>query len=541
MNKTFFGVIGSIALSASLVAAGLPQDASAATSWKMNSGAQIQWDKISKNVKNPSFIRGNLSSVKVNNENEVKKFITENKDIFQIKNEEHLKLIDQTKDDLGITHYVFQPTIQGVPISNSQYMVHVDKDGTVLATNGELHADAPEKVEQSKKLSSKEAIQSAWSQIDVDQKDVKETIKTKKGSIDVLAEKSDLVVYHENGTYTLAYHVQLQFANPEPGNWQVWVNAANGKVLKAVNQVHEATGTGTGVLGDTKTINTTLSDNQYQLIDSTKPMNGSIYTMDNENGTQANLPGKIVTDADNNFNSERHKAAVDAHYYAGEVFDYYYETFDRVSYDNQGADIISSVHFGNDYNNAAWVGNQMIYGDGDGQTFAPLSGSLDVIAHELTHAVTSTEADLVYQSQPGALNESFSDVFGYFLDTEDWLLGEDVYTPGVEGDALRSLSDPTKYNQPDHMSEYQDLPVTREGDWGGVHINSGIPNKAAYHTINDLGVEKSQQVYYRALTEYLTPNSNFADAKQALMQSATDLYGSSAAKTIETAWGKVGL
>lgn len=234
------------------------------------------------------------------------------------------------------------------------------------------------------------------------------------------------------------------------------------------------------------------------------------------------------------------KAAVDAHYYAGEVFDYYYDTFGRVSYDNQGADIRSTVHYGSNYNNAAWTGNQMIYGDGDGSTFTYLSGADDIVAHELTHAVTDTTAELVYENQSGALNESFSDVFGFFVDSEDWLMGEDVYTPGTSGDALRSLSNPNAYNQPDHMDEYRNLPNTESGDWGGVHINSGIPNKAAYYTINSIGISKAEDIYYRALTVYLTPSSNFSSARQALIQSAQDLYGSQAANAVSNAWSNVG-
>ncbi|MBL2480350.1 peptidase M4 family protein, partial [Klebsiella pneumoniae] len=111
-------------------------------------------------------------------------------------------------------------------------------------------------------------------------------------------------------------------------------------------------------------------------------------------------------------------------------------------------------------------------------------------------AVTQYSADLRYVNQSGALNESFSDVFGYFVDPANWDLGEAVYTPGISGDALRSLSNPEKYGQPSHMKDYQYLPATEEGDNGGVHINSGIPNKAAYLTINAIGKEKAEKIYY---------------------------------------------
>ncbi len=232
---------------------------------------------------------------------------------------------------------------------------------------------------------------------------------------------------------------------------------------------------------------------------------------------------------------------MDAHYYADVVYDYYLNTHNRDSYNGKGAAVESVVHFDKNYNNAAWTGQYMIYGDGDGVTFSELSGAKDVIAHELTHAVTETSSNLVYENQPGALNESFSDVFGYFVDPDDWLMGEDIYTPKIAGDALRSLSDPAKYDQPEHMNNYQNLPNTKAGDWGGVHINSGIPNKAAYNTIQKIGKAKAEKIYYRALTQYLTTNSQFVDAKKALVQSATDLYGATEAAAVTEAWNAVGV
>ncbi len=185
----------------------------------------------------------------------------------------------------------------------------------------------------------------------------------------------------------------------------------------------------------------------------------------------------------------------------------------------------------------------MVYGDGDGKTFTSLSAADDVVAHELTHAVTEHSANLVYENQPGALNESMSDVFGYFVDPEDWLMGEDAYTPGKPGDGLRSLSNPEQYNQPAHMNNYQNLPNTEQGDYGGVHINSGIPNKAAYLTITKIGKEKSEDIYYRALTQYLSSNSSFLDAKFALKQAASDLYGANSTEVqqVVNAWNSVGV
>ncbi|WP_430788979.1 M4 family metallopeptidase [Virgibacillus flavescens] len=495
---------------------------------------------IDKSVNGPQFVKKNFQAPNVVSKKAVQAFFKENAKELGIDSKKDLQFIKVEQDDLGMKHYTYQPVVENIPVANARVIVHTDKHGNVTSVNGNFHNDAPSKLKQQRELNKNEAIDHAWKHIDVSRKEADQKIKSIKGSdFETLTETSNLVVLEEDGEYTLAYHVELQFSEPYPANWQVYVNAESGEILQSMNVVNEATGTGTGVLGNTKSLNTYYTNSTYYLYDVTKSMNGVIATFDNYNGSS--LPGYYVTDSGNTFNSERQKAAVDAHYYAGQVFDYYYNTFGRVSYDNQGSDIVSTVHYGNNYNNAAWTGNQMIYGDGDGSTFTYLSGANDVVAHELTHAVTDTTAGLIYESQSGALNESFSDVFGFFVDSEDWLMGEDVYTPYQSGDALRSMSNPNAYNQPDHMNEYQNLPVTREGDWGGVHINSGIPNKAAYYTINSLGISKAQNIYYRALTVYLTPNSDFSYAREALEQSANDLYGASTANAVSQAWSNVGV
>ena len=186
----------------------------------------------------------------------------------------------------------------------------------------------------------------------------------------------------------------------------------------------------------------------------------------------------------------------------------------------------STVHYGEDYNNAFWNGTQMVYGDGDGEIFQRFTKSIDVIGHELTHGVTQYEAALEYEGQAGALNESFSDVFGSLVkqyslkqkaDKADWLIGNGLFTRKVKGIALRSMKEPgTAYNdptigkdpQPGHMKDY----VKTTSDNGGVHINSGIPNRAFYLTAMELGGyawEKAGKIWYIALTERLRERSNF--------------------------------
>jgi Zn-dependent metalloprotease len=205
----------------------------------------------------------------------------------------------------------------------------------------------------------------------------------------------------------------------------------------------------------------------------------------------------------------------------------------------------------------------MIFGDGDGQLFTDFTRSLDVIAHELTHGVTQFTAGLEYRNQSGALNESISDVFGSLVkqwsakqtaDQADWLIGAEVFTPDLGGDALRSMKEPGKaYNnpilgrdpQPDNMSKYVNLPDTDEGDHGGVHINSGIPNKAFFLTAINIGGfawEAPGRVWYAALQASL-PETDFLEFANTTYLKAGQFYGeqSTEQQAVLSAWREVGV
>jgi Zn-dependent metalloprotease len=252
-------------------------------------------------------------------------------------------------------------------------------------------------------------------------------------------------------------------------------------------------------------------------------------------------------------------AAVDAaHDNAGLVHEFFSTVLGRDSIDGRGMQMKSVVHFGSAYNNAYWDGEKMTYGDGDGKMFTPLSMALDVVGHEMAHGVTEHTAGLAYRNQSGALNESWSDVLGELIEqwaenragfgttdaakAADWLIGEDVFTPGTAGDALRSMKAPgTGYKgdpQPGHMKDYKKMTA----DNGGVHINSGIPNKAAYEAAIRIGGEKLAKIWYTALTDYLRPNSTFADAASATLAAATRLYGAGeVSQAVTDAWMAVGI
>jgi len=221
-----------------------------------------------------------------------------------------------------------------------------------------------------------------------------------------------------------------------------------------------------------------------------------------------------------------------AHDFAGETYDYFKNTYNRDSYDNEGATIISTAHYGLDYNNAFWNGKQMVYGDG-----FPVN---DVVAHELTHAVTEHSANLEYKWQSGALNESFSDIFGAMVDRDDWLMGEDL-PPDVLGgrEAIRDLSNPPRFGQPDHTRDW----VSTCSDNEGVHTNSGIVNKAYYNIAIAIGKDKAERIFYRTLAIYLQPTSSLEVARAKALQSAQDLYGANSAEynAVRDGFNAVGL
>jgi Zn-dependent metalloprotease len=275
-------------------------------------------------------------------------------------------------------------------------------------------------------------------------------------------------------------------------------------------------------------------------------------------GHRTALPGKLVRAEGDPPSSDA--AVNEAYDGAGATYDFYDQVYDRKSIDGRGMRLESSVHYGSGYDNAFWNGAQMVYGDGDGNLFTRFTKSLDVIGHELTHGVTAHEANLDYHDQPGALNESISDVFGslvkqWFLNQKaeeaDWLIGEGLFTAKVHGVALRSMKAPgTAYDdpvlgkdpQPPNMKDY----VSGPEDDGGVHINSGIPNHAFYLAavaIGGFAWEKAGRIWYAALTERLRRSSDFASAAKQTAAAAGDLYGKGSAEenAVSEAWRAVGV
>lgn len=276
-------------------------------------------------------------------------------------------------------------------------------------------------------------------------------------------------------------------------------------------------------------------------------------------GGREELPGRLVRSEGEPPSAD--DAVNEAYDGMGETYDLFWSEFGRDSVDGNGLPLASTVHYGTLYENAFWAGDRLVFGDGDGQVFNRFTLSLSVIAHELVHGVTQFTADLVYEGQSGALNESVSDVFGALVEQHangqsvtdaTWLIGEGLFTDQVEGRALRSLRAPgTAFNddilgKDPQVGSMADFIVT-EDDNGGVHLNSGIPNRAFYLVADALGGrawESPGQIWYDTLTSgELDRRVDFAGFAAATLRAAERRFGRSSAEedAVRTAWETVGV
>jgi Zn-dependent metalloprotease len=276
------------------------------------------------------------------------------------------------------------------------------------------------------------------------------------------------------------------------------------------------------------------------------------------------LPGVLVRSEGD---AEHTDVAVNEAYDgAGNTYNLFMDVYDRDSIDGEGMDIESVVHYRTGYDNAFWNGRYMVYGDGDEdlpaaqRLFNRFTIAMDVIGHELTHGVTSYTANLYYYEQSGALNESISDVFGILTKQRtlgqsaaesDWVIGAGLFTPNVQGVGIRSMAQPgSAYNdpvlgsdpQPGHMNNY----VNTTQDNGGVHINSGIPNRAFYVTALEIGGnawEKAGRIWYITLRDRLAARSSFQQAADLTYDVAGSIFGNGSLEqqAVRTGWREVGI
>lgn len=445
-------------------------------------------------------------------------FLDENRALFRLQSAaEQLPLLRIEPDpQLGFAHVRLAQHYQGLPVFGKQLVVHLDAASRITAVNGQI---APElRLSSKPTLTREQAEQLALTymqelRIEPDQQ--------APAVGELMPNRTELVVYVDPaGKPTLSWVVTMGTMAPF-GSWKIFVNARRPVVVHAIDRIQPIKQRATFTAG---------------------------------NSTR--LPGRILIEEGQAARND--DIAQAAHDGAGVVYDYYQNTFNRDAIDGQGGVMVSTVNYGSDpqdAENAAWVGElqQMIYGDG-GRIFRPLPFGLDVVGHEFTHGIVDATSQLMYEGQSGALNESYADVFGAMIDRANWTIGEEVVkSPPFPRAYLRSMEDPNAegaydpndplagVGQPANMDEFANLPLSRNADNGGVHINSGIPNHAAFLVAQAISKEKMEQIYFRAVTQYLTPNSQFVDAANASIQAATELFGQAEADAVRTAFGQVGI
>lgn len=343
------------------------------------------------------------------------------------------------------------------------------------------------------------------------------------------------------GQLEMAWQFGLMWHDRHSRAFEVLASARDGRVLRRWTLIQDGvtakTGSGTLPTGKQVSLNVGFYEegNHYILHDLSRGLSSgakfATYDAKNE-GNLSDLIGAIQNVASSN-GTFKDGAAVAAHYNLGLVHDYFKKTHGWNSWNGSGGAIESFVHVDNQLNNAYWHGGieAMFFGDGDGQLFTQLATCLDVAGHELSHGVVGGTVGLVYENQSGALNEHIADFMAMMVDPptgspQDWWLGEDCMGSGFPTPFLRHIKDPAKAGQPGHGFDYADLPNTEDGDWGGVHVNSGIPNKISYLLATTLGRSKAEQIHFEILRgKYIGANATFLDFRNGWLSACNSVGG----------------
>ena len=415
------------------------------------------------------------------------------------------------RDAQGNLHSRYGQTKNGLPVFDGELVVHQDAAGNVTATNSS--ARDGEVVPAKARIAPEAALRAALASTEGRQ----------------LGVDGDARLGYLRGADERLKLVYLATVTGEgrdlPIRDQVFVNALDGSIVSRASQIHSA-------------------------------KNRAVYSGNNT----SSLPGTLKRSETGAATNDTH--VDDNHKHLGTTYDCYSQNFGRDSYNGAGAQLKSTVHHQNGYTNAFWNGSQMVYGDSNGTQSAPLGKSLDVTVHELTHAVTSSESNLVYSNESGALNEGMSDIFaayceswtlGWATPASVWMIGDDVWTPNTAGDALRYMANPT---QDGSSTDYYPTRYTGTSDSGGVHWNSGIANLAfkllstggthprgvTTTAVTGIGIQKAGAVFYKANVDYMQASTTFAQAKTYMEQAATALgYTTAEVASVSAAWTAVGV
>ena len=420
---------------------------------------------------------------------------------------------------------------KGLPVWGRQLVVTA-KDGSVRSIAGKFKA-IPADFDTSSRIDNSQLLDIVSNELD------------SLGSTDLSVESAERGLYLYTNMPIHAYKVRVR--QTEERIWDLYIHANTKALIAKTPLFYETVTSSSGIdlLGVRRSFNSFyLQDGSYNLYDFTFPEPDGTYVVDARSLEIASSTAR---------NSGWNFAAVSAIYNAQQSYNYFLDTHARDSFDGQGAQLVAVVNQvdedGGPWENATWSNGVMRYGSGGGaRGWNNIAISRDVAAHEFSHGVVEYSANLVYQNQSGALNESFADFFGAMVDREDWYLGEDLYS---SGGYLRSMSDPESAGQPAHMNNFINSPNTPDGDYGGVHYNSGIPNKALYLIAegltleglgNSIGKEKTELLAYATLLK-LSASSEFVDSANTIILEAESIYGkySSEYIAVTKAWEAVGV
>ncbi len=455
-------------------------------------------------------------------------------------------------DPDGSSHVRFDRTLDGLRVIGGDLVVHQDAADGWAGVSQTL--DAPLTLATDARVVRTSALRTVLAR----------NARSKAVHGDDRASGSELVVDATGATPHLAWEVVTEGmqADGTPSRLATYVDARTGMVIRTEQQIVNVDGTGNTLYSGAVPLSVTKSGTTYQLRND--GIRGNTYTSDmkNKSGGNATLITSTTTVFGNGLNSNRATAGADAQYGSNETWDYFQNTYGRNGIFNTGAGSYNRVHYGRNYVNAFWDGSKMTYGDGDGVNFGPLV-SLDVAGHEMSHGVTENSAGLTYSGESGGLNEATSDIFGTMVefyaananDPGDYLIGEEFDLKKHVG--FRRMDNPIS----DGSSPNCYSTNTKNLD---VHYSSGVANHFFYllaegsgakpiggvvhssttcngSTITGIGRDAAAKIWYKALTEYMTSNTNYAGARTATLNAAGALYGASSTQyaAVAAAWSAV--
>lgn len=475
------------------------------------------------------------------------------------------QLADTRTDSRSNLHLRWQQIQDGIPVYGNVIQAHF-RNGSLTLLNGRVFPEV--ELDTHPSLSAAEAVQVAQGSIKKHTK-LKALNAQEEQLLGRAPYSAELVIYHPGNALHIAKLAYRVDATPNlAAHWQVMVDAQTGEVLDAQDHIchflppeGRAVASATDLNGQQVTIHSYEVGNTHFLVDASRTMHrtGQSNFPDNAVGVITTLNANGTSPINDDFttfhntssgNFWNDRLAVSAHYNAGEAYQFFENTFERNSINGSGGNVYSIVNVteddGSDMDNAFWNGQAMFYGNGNEAFSSPLARALDVAGHEISHGVIQNTANLEYYGESGAINESFADVFAALIEDEDWRIGEDVVNTSIyRSGALRDMRNPNnggnRLGDPGWQPAHVDEQYRGEADNAGVHINSGIPNRAFYLFAQEVGTDVAGEVFYNALDLYLTRSSQFLDLREAVLQAARDDFGQNVVDAAALAFATVGL